>query len=51
MRQADGATVRILEQQSGRFNVVVEGEKGIITTFQNLSQSALDRLARNYGWR
>ena len=49
--QADGATVRILQNGSGRFNVVVEGERGIITTFENLSQKALDRLARNFGWR
>jgi hypothetical protein len=31
--------------QTGRFNLVVEGERGVITTFENI-----DRLARNYGW-
>jgi len=51
LTQADGATVRILQNASGRFNVVVEGERGIITTFENLSQKSLDRLGRNYGWR
>ena len=51
MTQADGATVRILQNEAGRFNVVVEGERGIITTFENLSQKSLDRLARNYGWK
>jgi hypothetical protein len=51
MTQADGATVRILENTPGRFNVVVEGQRGIITTFQNLSQNSLDRLGRNYGWK
>jgi len=50
MTQADGATVRILQNEAGRFNVVVEGERGIITTFENLSQKSLDRLGRNYGW-
>jgi hypothetical protein len=49
LTQAGGGTVRILEQ-GGRFNVVVEGERGIITTFRNLSQKSLDRLAKNYGW-
>jgi len=51
MTQADGATVRILQNEAGRFNVVVEGERGIITTFENLSQKSLDRLGRNYGWK
>jgi hypothetical protein len=51
MTQADGATVYILQNAAGRFNVAVYGERGLITTFQNLSQKSLDRLARNYGWR
>ncbi|HGY92162.1 MAG TPA: hypothetical protein ENK43_13415 [Planctomycetes bacterium] len=51
MTQADGATVRILQNEAGRFNVVVEGERGIITTFENLSQKSLDRLGKNYGWQ
>lgn len=51
MTQADGATVRILQNEAGRFNVVIEGERGIITTFENLSQKSLDRLGGNYGWR
>ncbi len=50
MTQADGATVRILQNEAGRFNVVVEDERGIITTFESLSQKSLDRLRRNYGW-
>jgi len=50
MTQADGATVRILETAPGRFGVVVEGQRGIITTFENISQKSLDRLAKNYGW-
>jgi RHS repeat-associated protein len=51
MTQADSAIVHILENASGRFNVVVEGERGIITTFENLVQDSLDRLGRNYGWK
>ena len=51
MTQADGATVSILQNAAGRFNVVVEGQRGIITTFENLSQGSLARLARNYGWK
>jgi RHS repeat-associated protein len=50
MTQADGATVRILQNETGRFNVVVEGDRGIITTFENLSQKSLNRLGENYGW-
>ncbi len=50
MTQRDGAVVRILTRTTGRFDVVVEGERGIITTFANLSPRSLDRLARNYGW-
>jgi len=50
LTQADGATVRVLETSAGRFNVVVEGERGIITTFENLKQKSFDRLAKNYGW-
>lgn len=51
LTQADGAVVRVLEGPPGRFNVVVEGERGVITTFKNLSQESLDRLAKNYGWK
>jgi hypothetical protein len=47
---ADGATVRILQNSAGRYNIVVDGERGLITTFSNLSQKSFDRLANNYGW-
>jgi len=50
MRQADGAMVRVLQVGEGRFNVVVEGERGIITTFRRIKQKRLERLARNYKW-
>ena len=51
LKQADGAMVRILKTSPGQFNVVVEGDRGIITTFKNLSQKALDRLSKNYDWK
>jgi RHS repeat-associated protein len=51
MTQTDGAIVRILQNANGRFNVVIEGERGLITSFENLSQKSLDKLAKNYGWQ
>lgn len=48
--QSNGAVARVLEQANGRFSVVIDGERGVITTFQGLSQGALERLAKNYGW-
>jgi len=50
LKQADGGTVRILEVESGKFNVVVKGERGIITTFRHLRQNKIDKLARKFGW-
>jgi len=50
LTQRDGASVFVREIE-GRFNVVVQGERGVITTFKNLTQKSLDRLARNYGWK
>jgi hypothetical protein len=50
LTQADGASVRVLQNEAGRFNVVVDGERGLITTFSNLSQKSLERLATRYGW-
>jgi len=51
LTQADGAIVRILEVGPGKFNVVVEGEQGVITTFRHIGKNAMDRLAARYGWR
>jgi hypothetical protein len=51
LTQADGATVHILQNAEGRFNVVVWGDRGLITTFQNLRQKSFDRLSKNYGWQ
>jgi hypothetical protein len=47
--QKDGARV-FAQEVNGGFNVVVQGERGVVTTFKNLSQKSLDRLAKNYGW-
>ena len=49
--QSDGARVYIKEVGPGKFNVLVEGNSGPITVLKNISKKALDRLARNYGWR
>ncbi|MCP4305800.1 MAG: hypothetical protein GY788_13195 [bacterium] len=49
-QQANGALARVLKQPDGRYSVVVDGNRGLITTFKNLSQNSLDRLAKNYGW-
>jgi RHS repeat-associated protein len=50
MTQTDGATVRILQTESGTYDVFIYGERGTITTFKHIPQSRLNRLARNYGW-
>lgn len=47
--QRGGARV-FVQQVEGRFNVVVQGERGVITNLKSISQKSLDRLARNYGW-
>jgi len=49
--QDDGATVYIKEVSPGRFNVIVEGPRGIITALKNISKKALERLTKNYKWR
>jgi RHS repeat-associated protein len=50
LTQSDGATVYLKEVSSGRFNVIVEGQRGIVTALKNIPQGAVDRLAQNYGW-
>jgi len=50
LTQGDGSSVFVREVE-GRFNVVVQGERGVITTFKNLSEKSLSRLAKNYGWK
>jgi RHS repeat-associated protein len=50
LTQSDGATVYLKEISSGRFNVIIEGQRGIVTALKNIPQGAVDRLAQNYGW-
>lgn len=50
-KQADGATVYLRQLSNGRYNAVVWGEKGIITTMKGWSQKSIDRIAKNYGWK
>lgn len=50
LRQADGTPVRALRNAGGQFDVVVDGERGLITSIKNLSLKSLDRLANHYRW-
>jgi RHS repeat-associated protein len=47
--QADGAQVYV-QQVGDRYNVVVEGKRGVISNFKTIRQGSLNRLARNYDW-
>jgi hypothetical protein len=51
MTAENGASVRIMQNEAGRSSVVVEGERGVITTLKDISQKAVDRLSKNYGWK
>jgi hypothetical protein len=51
LRQADGATVYLRESAPGRFDFIVEGERGVITAHTNMPQRAIDGLASRYGWK
>jgi hypothetical protein len=51
LKQADGAKVFIKELGGGKFNVIVEGEHGVVTAIKNISQKSLERLATRYGWK
>jgi hypothetical protein len=50
LRQADGATVYLRQSSPGRFDFIVEGERGVITAHRNMPQKAIDGLAQRYGW-
>jgi RHS repeat-associated protein len=50
LTQSDGATVYLKEISSGRFNVIIEGQRGVVTALKNIPQGAVSRLAQNYGW-
>lgn len=49
--QADGATAYIREIAPGKYNVVIEGSKGVVTVLKNIGIKALNKLAKNYGWK
>lgn len=51
IKQADGATVYLHEITPGKFNAVVEGNRGVITTMKNWSQKSIDKIAKRYGWK
>ena len=51
MTQSNGASVYIKNVTDDKFNVIVEGDNGVVTALKNISQKALDRLSNNYGWK
>lgn len=51
LKQADGATVYVQKVSPDKFNVIVEGERGVVTALKNLDQKAVNNLAKNYGWK
>jgi filamentous hemagglutinin len=50
--QIDGATVYIqrADRRGKNYNIVIEGEDGIITGMLNLTRHELNNLGRNYGF-
>ncbi len=51
--QRDGATVFVQKTGSGskaRYNLVVEGERGIVTGMRNFTKQEVKNMARNQGW-
>jgi hypothetical protein len=50
LMQEDGATVYLKEITPGRYNVLVEGERGVITALKNVPWDKVAKLASNYGW-
>jgi RHS repeat-associated protein len=51
LTQADGAKVFLHEVSPGKFNVIIEGDRGIITGLKGLDQNAINNLSKNYGWK
>lgn len=47
--QADGAMVHVA-RLGNTYNVVVVGERGIVTAIRDVTERDLGNLARNYGW-
>lgn len=51
--QKDGATVFVQKMGRGgktRFNLIVKGEKGIVTGMRNFTKQEVRNMARNQGW-
>jgi filamentous hemagglutinin len=50
--QRDGATVYIQRTRgrTRRYNIVIEGEEGIVTAMRNLKKPELDNLGRRHGF-
>jgi hypothetical protein len=51
LKQADGATVYLKEVSPGRYDFIVEDERGIVTAHRGWPVRSVTRLAKNYGWR
>jgi RHS repeat-associated protein len=50
LSNANGATAFVSRTSNGRFNVVIEGSRGYMTSYRSLQQKDLDRLAKRFGW-
>lgn len=48
--QRDGAIVYVQKIDRKKFNIVIDGEEGIVSGMMNFSRSELEKLAKNNGW-
>ena len=44
----NGAIVSVFKNKNDTYNIVVDGEKGLVTTFKGISQQSFLRLSKNY---
>ena len=49
--QSDGAQVFIKRLDSGKFNIIVEGQNGVVTALKDIGEKSLKRLSENYSWK
>ncbi len=49
-KAANGTIVSVFKNKNGTYNLVVDGAKGLVTTFKGISQKAFLRLSKNYGF-
>lgn len=47
---AGGATASVVKLYSGKYNVVITGNQGYMTSLKNISLKSLNRLKKNYEW-